>query len=581
MNRNNTLPPLSYYPQPQGIENIDYSNNIPIIRSQTPIIDNNNNNNNNNNINSTNNYLVNQNMMKEIRELKMSFKSQLQNQNELQKKLIDSYKLISQQDNIIRLNTSKVNDQELKLSNIVSNFNNFLKVQEKMNTTLNECQDKLNTLLPIETFTLFKSQVLSNNSKVNENLKKIFIYNDNTDLILNDLKNTDENNLNLLLKKIKVITDKEESFFADKHQENLDYIKDHSSIILSKINQLKGFIDGIQAQMGEEMNLRKFSDDKIIKDVTDYVNQKYDEKFKTIERNALETEKNLINMNKDCIKTFHEIIAKQKDGNDSEFQNIKHMMEIGLKKYKFLYENDINEMKKLISNLNAELNESKSTVEKIDGFVKENVKIMSEFRIEGDKSILDFSHKMKQIEQDTLKLYEETKNNILKEYNDSVEKENQKRNAFEKKINDRITSQLHSYDNNINDLKERCTQLKNMLENEYGLGKKNLGINSIKFDEIYTNKFNNLNKDIQDNNKKLHEELEKKINSLRNYIKKSMDDYSIHVDSDLYKKFEVLSGDFKEKIDKSRIELDGKLQQYFVECELRLKKQYEEFINKK
>ena len=188
MNRNNTLPPLSYYPQPQGIENIDYSNNIPIIRSQTPIIDNNNNNNNNNNINSTNNYLVNQNMMKEIRELKMSFKSQLQNQNELQKKLIDSYKLISQQDNIIRLNTSKINDQELKLSNIVSNFNNFLKVQEKMNTTLNECQDKLNTLLPIETFTLFKSQVLSNNSKVNENLKKIFIYNDNTDLILNDLK---------------------------------------------------------------------------------------------------------------------------------------------------------------------------------------------------------------------------------------------------------------------------------------------------------------------------------------------------------------------------------------------------------
>ena len=580
MNRNNTLPPLSYYPQPQGIENMDYSNNIPIIRSQTPIIDNNSNN-NNNNINSTNNYLVNQNMMKEIRELKMSFKSQLQNQNELQKKLIDSYKLISQQDNIIRLNTSKINDQELKISNIVSNFNNFLKVQEKMNTTLNECQDKLNTLLPIETFSLFKSQVLSNNSKVNENLKKIFIYNDNTDLILNDLKNTDENNLNLLLKKIKVITDKEESFFADKHQENLDYIKDHNSIILSKINQLKGFIDGIQAQMGEEMNLRKFSDDKIIKDVTDYVNQKYDEKFKTIERNALETEKNLINMNKDCIKTFQEIIAKQKDGNDSEFQNIKHMMEIGLKKYKFLYENDINEMKKLISNLNAELNESKSTVEKIDGFVKENVKIMSEFRIEGDKSILDFSHKMKQIEQDTLKLYEETKNNILKEYNDSVEKENQKRNTFEKKINDRITSQLHSYDNNINDLKERCTQLKNMLENEYGLGKKNLGINSIKFDEIYTNKFNNLNKDIQDNNKKLHEELEKKINSLRNYIKKSMDDYSIHVDSDLYKKFEVLSGDFKEKIDKSRIELDGKLQQYFVECELRLKKQYEEFINKK
>lgn len=73
----NTLPPLSYYPQPQGIETPDFSNSLPIVRSQTPLLDNNNNNNNN--------YLANQNMIKEIRELKMSLKNQLENQNELQK----------------------------------------------------------------------------------------------------------------------------------------------------------------------------------------------------------------------------------------------------------------------------------------------------------------------------------------------------------------------------------------------------------------------------------------------------------------------------------------------------------------
>ena len=572
----NTLPPLSYYPQPQAIDNEDYSNNLPIIRSQTPIMDN-----YNNNIN-TNNYMASQNMMKEIRELKMSLKNQLENQNELQKKLIDSYKLISQQDNIIRLNTSKINEQELKLSNIASNFNNLLKVQEKTNNMLNECQDKITTLLPIETFSLFKSQVQNNNSVINENLKKIFSYNDNTDLILNDLKNTDENNLKLLLKKIKLITDKEENFFADKHQENLNYIKDHNNIILSKINQLKEFIDRVQAQVGEEMNYRKISDDKIIKDITNYVNQRYDEKFKSIEKSTLETEKNLINMNKDCMKTFQEIITKQKDGNNSEFQNIKHMIEIGLKKNKVTYDNDISEMKKLISNIKGELNDSKSTLEKIDGFVKENVKIMSEFRVEGDKTIYDFSNKIKQIEQDSLKLYEETKKNILKEYNNNITKENERRDAFEKNINDRIASQLHSYDNNINDLKERCAQLKTMVENKYDVGRKEknaLGINNLKFDEIYTNKFNNLNKDIQDNYKKLQEDIENKINIIKTYVKKNLDDYSVHVDNDLYKKFEVLSSDFNEKVDKSRIELDGKMQQYFVECELRLKKQYEEFIN--
>ena len=575
MNRN-TLPPLSYYPQPQDTQNNDYLNNLPTIRSQTPILDNNNNN--------TNSYLSSQNLIKEIRELKMSLKTQLQNQNEFQKKLIDSYKLISQQDNIIRLNTSKINEHDLKLTNILSNFNNFLKVQENTNDKLSECQDKIkNSLLPIETFISFKNQVENNNLIINENIKKIFLYDDNTDLILSDLKSTDENNLKLLLKKIKMITDKEETFFAEKHQENLNYIKEHNNIILSKINQLKEFLDGIQAQISEETNYRKINDDKIVKDITIFFNQKYEEKFKIIEKNLLETEKNLINMNKDCIKSFQELVTKQKDGNSSEFQNIKKMLEIGLKNNQVIYDKDIDEMKKLISSIKGDINETKSNLDSIEGFVKENVNLMNEFKIKGDKSIIDFSNKIKEIEQDSLKLYEETKKIILKDLKDNIKKEKEKREEFENNINNKISSQLHSYDNNINDLKEKSNQLKKMIENKYEIENKDknaIGINNLKLDEIYTNKFHNLNKDIQENIKNIQEDIEKKMNLMKTYIKKNMDEYSQHVDDDLYLKFNVLSNDFKEKMDKSKIELDGKIQQYFVECELRLKKLFEESINK-
>ena len=575
MNRN-TLPPLSYYPQPQDTQNNDYLNNLPTIRSQTPILDNNNNN--------TNSYLSSQNLIKEIRELKMSLKTQLQNQNEFQKKLIDSYKLISQQDNIIRLNTSKINEHDLKLTNILSNFSNFLKVQENTNDKLSECQDKIkNSLLPIETFISFKNQVENNNLIINENIKKIFLYDDNTDLILSDLKSTDENNLKLLLKKIKMISDKEETFFAEKHQENLNYIKEHNNIILSKINQLKEFLDGIQAQISEETNYRKINDDKIVKDITIFFNQKYEEKFKIIEKNLLETEKNLINMNKDCIKSFQELVTKQKDGNSSEFQNIKKMLEIGLKNNQVIYDKDIDEMKKLISSIKGDINETKSNLDSIEGFVKEKVNLMNEFKIKGDKSIIDFSNKIKEIEQDSLKLYEETKKNILKDLKDNIKKEKEKREEFEKNINNKISSQLHSYDNNINDLKEKSNQLKKMIENKYEIENKDknaIGINNLKLDEIYTNKFHNLNKDIQENIKNIQEDIEKKMNLMKTYIKKNMDEYSQHVDDDLYLKFNVLSNDFKEKMDKSKIELDGKIQQYFVECELRLKKQFEESINK-
>ena len=111
-------------------------------------------------------------------------------------------------------------------------------------------------------------------------------------------------------------------------------------------------------------------------------------------------------MNKDYVKSFQEIITKQKEGNESEFQNIKHMLEIGLKKNQVIYDNDISEMKKLISYIKGEVNDNKSTVDKIDGFVKENLKIMNDFKIKGDQNIIDFSNKIKQIEQDSLKLYE-------------------------------------------------------------------------------------------------------------------------------------------------------------------------------
>ena len=199
MNRN-TLPPISNYSHQQYPENENYLNSYQAVRSQTPLLD---------NYNANNNIISYQNMMKEIRELKLSLKNQLLSQNELEKKLIDSYRLISQQDNIIRLNTSKMNEHDLKLTNLLNSFNNFLKIQEKTSNIMNDCQEKINNkLLPINVFTSFKSQMLSNNSAIKENFDKLFSYNDNTEIILEDLKNTDKNNLNLLLNKIKIINDK-------------------------------------------------------------------------------------------------------------------------------------------------------------------------------------------------------------------------------------------------------------------------------------------------------------------------------------------------------------------------------------
>ena len=576
MNRN-TLPPISNYSYQPAVENGNFSNSYQILRTQTPILENQNSGNAN--------IISYQNMMKEIRELKLSLKNQLINQNELEKKLIDSYKLLSQQDNLLRLNASKINEHDLKITNVLNSFNNFLKIQEKTSNLINDCQDKVNNkLLPINVFTSFKSQMLNNNIHVKENFEKIFSYNDNTELILQDLKNTDQNNLSLLLNKIKMITDKEESFFLEKHEENLNYIKDHDNIILAQINQLKQVTEKVQAQIEEEKSLRKISNDKILKDIINYVENKYEEKFQIMEKNLLETEKNLVNMNKDYVKSFQGIINKQKEGNELELQNLKNMIELGLKNNQNIYDKDIDEMKKLMTEVKGDVNDNKRVVEKLEGFVNENVKIMKEFRISGDQSILDFSNKIKKLEQDTIKQYEDTKKKMKKDMEESIQKFGERIEKYENNINDLIVSKMHPYENHIKDLKEQDSQLQKMIENKYEQIKSEtnaIGIKNMKLDEIYTNKFNNINKDLQENYKKLQEEIENNMSTLKTYIKKNMDEYSLHVDNDLYKKFEVLSRDVKDNFEKAKFELDGKNQQYILESELRIKNELEEKIKNK
>ena len=576
MNRN-TLPPIIYNNHQQYYENDNYSNSYQ-IRSQTPLLDNQNSNNNNN-------FLSIQNMMKEIRELKLSLKNQLMNQNELEKKLIDSYKLLSQQDNIIRLNASKINEHDLKITNVLNSFNNFLKIQEKTSNIINECQDKVNNkLLPTSIFTTFKSQILANNLSVKENLDKIISYNDNTELILQDLKNTDQNNLNLVLNKIKLMSDKEENFFLEKHKENLNYMKDHDSIIQAQLNKVKQVNENIQAQIIEEKNLRKNNYDRILKDVINYINNKYEEKFQTFEKNLLETEKNLVNMNKDYIKSIQEIFNKQKDSNELELLNLKNMIELGLKNNQTIYDKDIDEMKKIITEIKGDINDTKGTVEKIDGFVNENMKIMREYREDGDKTVLGLSNKIKKIEQNAIKSYEDTKKDIEKKLEDSLNKLTERIEKYENNISDLLKAKLHPYDSHIKDLKEQDNQLQKMIENKYEQIKNEtnaIGIKNMKLDEIYTNKFKNMNKDLQDNYKKVQEDIENNMNIIKTYIKKNMDEYSLHVDNDLYKKFEVLSKDIKDNFDKSKIELDGKNQQYVLESELRIKKQCENLIKNK
>ena len=77
-------------------------------------------------------------IMNEIKSIKQIIKTQFENQNELQSKIIDYNKIISQQENIIRLNNLKLSEHDTKLTDILLSFSNFLKYQEKTNNILKD-----------------------------------------------------------------------------------------------------------------------------------------------------------------------------------------------------------------------------------------------------------------------------------------------------------------------------------------------------------------------------------------------------------------------------------------------------------
>ena len=79
----------------------------------------------NNNYNSLYNISERNSKNKEFDKLKILFGKNLQNQNEMQNKIIDYNKIISSQDNIIRLNNIKLNEHDHKLTEILVSFNNF------------------------------------------------------------------------------------------------------------------------------------------------------------------------------------------------------------------------------------------------------------------------------------------------------------------------------------------------------------------------------------------------------------------------------------------------------------------------
>ena len=377
MNRNNSLPPLNYYP---NLPDANHSaiNFTPSQRSQSALMNYNEIQNFNNSATfsletNNNNFIIN-----EIKNIKQLIKNQYQNQNELQNKIIDYNRIISQQENIIRMNSSKINEQDTKLTNILMSFNNYLKFQEKTTGIINDCQNKIeNSLLPINVFTEFKNNILSNNEILDDKIANLFNLNDKTNTFINGVKQENGNFQQFALGKIKLIEDKFDSAMNDIKSENMNFIKQQSENMNQKIGQLKKLIDLVEINLNEEVKNRKMQNEKFFSDITKLLSI-YDEKFKKLEKDSLETEKNLIAMIKDYVKTLKDLINKNQENTNTEFSSIRSIMEGGFIKIENEANKEYAAIKENFSLLKADINEQRTIIDELESYLKDSIKSMNE-----------------------------------------------------------------------------------------------------------------------------------------------------------------------------------------------------------
>jgi len=104
-------------------------------------------------------------LQQEMNGFKKLLKYIMESQTEMQRKIIDYNKYITEQENITRLNNLKINEHDSKLTEILITFNNYLKLNDNSTTIINNLTKNYeNSVKKVEL-----NEVKANLSEVNKN----------------------------------------------------------------------------------------------------------------------------------------------------------------------------------------------------------------------------------------------------------------------------------------------------------------------------------------------------------------------------------------------------------------------------
>ena len=457
---NSSRVPFTYTPMRKG----DSSNNLPITPIQNTNLNRPLSNNqmnyypNNTNFQQNNVNTFGSDVYKEIQNLKNLISKSFQNQSEMQEKIIEYNKIIAEQEKIIRINNIKLNEHDSKLTEILLSFNNYLQLNEKSSTIVNEVQKRLEECVKNLDFNELKGTVYTFNKNNENKINELFHSLGDLNLKMTEMGKENEQYQKFTLDKIKTVQTEAVESRLQQQNELIKLDESKENRINAQFAQVKNMVDITNKNLNEESEYRK----KMINDVRNEFLQifsKYDEQMTKLEKTQLETEKNLISLNKDYMKTFNDLISKHNEKYTLEFKSIRSLLEAGLSKVETKMSDNNKIYDEAITALKENIQEQKIHLSDFENFVKESINGIEKKYEEIQELNKQYFNK--------LDLLSSTLDNYMKENNELIatkEKEiKESLTKIFKEETEQIKNEIRNNDDNttkkISDLNERVNDI--------------------------------------------------------------------------------------------------------------------------
>ena len=535
-------------------------------------------------------------LLTEINNLKMMLSRTMKNQTETQNKIMEYDKIISEQENIIRLNNLKLNEHDNKLTEILLSFNNYLQLNEKTSMIINDTQKKMDNFVKSSDFIDLKSTVYTLN-KENEN--KIMELNSlcgDLDNKVTEMGKENENYQKFALERMKQIQKDSMDTRLQQQNELIKMEDARDNRINAQFSQLKNLISINDNNIKEEQEYRKTMVNGLRNEILAIFGEK-DDQISKLERSQLETEKNLISLNKDYIQSFNELINKNNEKYNFELKSIRSLIEAGLTKVDIKMEKDLKTYEENFILLKSNILEQKTNLANLDTYLKESINDI-ENKMEMTKGTNNDYFSKFDLLSTSFKQFMEESLNIINSKTKEVDDKLTKLIGDEiHKVDEKIEINSKQNEKHFNDIDEKLSEMKEQLIAIIKTGK---------FDELKNMQGNVNDINLQNNPNKIliREFVQKVCDENIQTLKITFNEYEQELMNNMNVKNEEAKAKFaleqkenvkkieeifnkkldevNEKINKEMKEneaiRDGKVQEYIVESELRVTQKYDGII---